>query len=160
MKPLASLPSGYVTDRSSAIRRYETSSQAPTRRSNSDVMCSDRLYQLAAHRGSRCDREKPPGIQGDRSVGADRGPRLIRRSALDCRSYQYCTRDLRRHPGNAKTFGDPMPAVIPERMSAKVDGDFVVFLIGMRVNKIWKVHKWLPVFLAMPKMLKELKNTG
>jgi len=51
-----------------------------------------------------------------------------------------------------------MPAVIPERMSAKVDGDFVVFLIGMRVNKIWKVHKWLPVFLAMPKMLKELKN--
>jgi hypothetical protein len=52
-----------------------------------------------------------------------------------------------------------MPAVIPERMSAKVDGDFVVFLIGMRVNKIWKVHKWLPVFLAMPKMLKELKNS-
>lgn len=51
-----------------------------------------------------------------------------------------------------------MPHVIPERMSAKVDGDFVVFLIGMRVNKIWKVHKWLPVFLAMPKMLKELKN--
>jgi hypothetical protein len=28
----------------------------------------------------------------------------------------------------------------------------------MRVNKQWKVHKWLPVFLAMPKMLKELKN--
>jgi hypothetical protein len=43
-------------------------------------------------------------------------------------------------------------------MSAKVDGDFVVFLIGMRVNKLWKVHKWLPVFLAMPTMLKELKN--
>jgi Domain of unknown function (DUF4188) len=51
-----------------------------------------------------------------------------------------------------------MASVIPERMSAKVDGDFVVFLIGMRVNKPWKVHKWLPVFLAMPKMVKELKN--
>lgn len=50
-----------------------------------------------------------------------------------------------------------MPRVIPERMSAKIDGDFVVFLIGMRVNKPWKVHKWLPVFLAMPKMLKELQ---
>jgi hypothetical protein len=51
-----------------------------------------------------------------------------------------------------------MPGVIPERMSAKIDGEFVVFLIGMRVNKLWKVHKWLPVFLAMPKMLKELKD--
>ena len=51
-----------------------------------------------------------------------------------------------------------MARVIPERMSAKVDGDFVVFLIGMRVNKLWKVHKWLPVFLAMPKMLRELKD--
>ena len=41
---------------------------------------------------------------------------------------------------------------------AKVDGEFVVFLIGMRINKPWKVHKWLPVFLAMPRMLKELKG--
>src|ERR1700752_2154227 len=46
--------------------------------------------------------------------------------------------------------------VIPTRMSAEIEGDFVVFLIGMRINKPWKVHKWLPVLLAMPKMLKEL----
>jgi hypothetical protein len=39
-----------------------------------------------------------------------------------------------------------------------MDGEFVVFLIGMRINKIWKVHKWLPVFLAMPRMLKELRG--
>ncbi|KGP73727.1 DUF4188 domain-containing protein [Pontibacillus yanchengensis] len=39
-----------------------------------------------------------------------------------------------------------------------VDGEqhFTVFLIGMRVNKWWKIHKWLPVFLAMPPMIKEL----
>ena len=37
-----------------------------------------------------------------------------------------------------------------------MDGEFVVFLIGLRVNKPWKLHKWLPVFLAMPRMLKEL----
>ena len=49
-----------------------------------------------------------------------------------------------------------MAGVIPARMTADMDGDFVVFLIGMRVNKPWKVHKWLPVFLAMPRMLKEL----
>jgi hypothetical protein len=42
-------------------------------------------------------------------------------------------------------------------MAAEIDGDFVVFLIGMRINKPWKPHKWLPVLLAMPRMLKELK---
>jgi hypothetical protein len=38
-----------------------------------------------------------------------------------------------------------MADVIPQRMSAQVEGDFVVFLIGMRINKPWKLHKWLPV---------------
>ena len=41
-------------------------------------------------------------------------------------------------------------------MTAQLDGDFVVFLIGMRVNKWWKIWKWLPVALAMPRMLIEL----
>jgi hypothetical protein len=49
-----------------------------------------------------------------------------------------------------------MAGTNPTRMTAEVDGDFVVFLIGMRINKPWKIHKWLPVFLAMPRMLKEL----
>ncbi len=56
-----------------------------------------------------------------------------------------------------------MKKVIPERMTAEVEGDFVVFLIGMRINKIWKIHKWLPVLLAMPRMIKELQadpNSG
>ena len=42
------------------------------------------------------------------------------------------------------------------RVTATLEGDFVVFMIGMRFNKLWAIHKWLPVFLAMPKMLKEL----
>ena len=42
------------------------------------------------------------------------------------------------------------------RMTATLDGDFTVFMIGMRINKLWAIHKWLPVFFAMPKMLKEL----
>lgn len=50
-----------------------------------------------------------------------------------------------------------MPSIIPGRMTAEIDGDFVVFLIGMRINKPWKVHKWLPVFLAMPRILRELR---
>jgi Domain of unknown function (DUF4188) len=46
--------------------------------------------------------------------------------------------------------------VIKERMCAEVDGEAVVFLIGMRINKPWKIHKWLPVAIAMPRMLREL----
>lgn len=34
--------------------------------------------------------------------------------------------------------------------------DIVVFIIGMRINKRLAVHKWLPVFNAMPGMIKEL----
>ena len=51
-----------------------------------------------------------------------------------------------------------MAQVIPERMTAQIEGDFVVFLIGMRINKPWKIHKWLPVARAMPRMLDELKE--
>lgn len=51
-----------------------------------------------------------------------------------------------------------MTNIIDDRMTARIEGDFVVFLIGMRINKPWKPHKWLPVFLAMPKMIKELSR--
>ncbi|WP_413438039.1 DUF4188 domain-containing protein [Sulfuriferula sp. GW1] len=43
-----------------------------------------------------------------------------------------------------------------ERLTASLEGDFVVFLIGMRINNPLKIHKWLPVAAAMPRMLKEL----
>src|ERR1700750_2221763 len=43
-----------------------------------------------------------------------------------------------------------------ERLHAVLPGDFVVFLIGMRVNRPLMVHKWLPVARAMPRMLREL----
>lgn len=43
-----------------------------------------------------------------------------------------------------------------EKMAAEFDGEFVIMLLGMRINKAWKIHKWLPTLLAMPKMLKEL----
>ena len=49
-----------------------------------------------------------------------------------------------------------MAKIIAERMAADIEGDFVVFLIGMRVNKLWKFGKWWPVANAMTVMLKEL----
>lgn len=51
-----------------------------------------------------------------------------------------------------------MAKTINQRMTVKLEGDFVVFLIGMRVNKFWKVNKWLPVARAMPRMLDELRS--
>ncbi|CAN5449321.1 DUF4188 domain-containing protein [soil metagenome] len=42
------------------------------------------------------------------------------------------------------------------RRTATLEGDFVVFLIGMRVNKFTHIHKWWPVASAMPRMIKEL----
>src|SRR6202789_1313545 len=51
-----------------------------------------------------------------------------------------------------------MAGVNKGRFAAEIDGDFVVFLIGMRINQLWAVHKWLPVSLAMPRMLAELKR--
>ena len=38
---------------------------------------------------------------------------------------------------------------------AGADGK-VLFLIGMRINRLWQVWRWFPVFTAMPRMLIEL----
>ena len=46
--------------------------------------------------------------------------------------------------------------IVAQRMTAQADGEFCVFLIGMRVNRWWKVRRWWPVAMAMPRMLKEL----
>jgi hypothetical protein len=49
-----------------------------------------------------------------------------------------------------------MAKVFAGRYTARMDGPFVVFLIGMRVNRLWALHKWVPVARAMPPMLREL----
>jgi len=51
-----------------------------------------------------------------------------------------------------------MPNILPDRMAAQIEGDFVVFLIGMRINRFWKVKKWVPAFMAMPRMHKKLST--
>lgn len=51
-----------------------------------------------------------------------------------------------------------MSATVANRMTGELDGEFVVFLIGMRVNRWWKPHRWLRVALAMPRMVRELSQ--
>ena len=49
-----------------------------------------------------------------------------------------------------------MATIHPGRFSTKIEGPFVVFLIGMRINRLWAVHKWMPVTRAMGPMISEL----
>lgn len=42
------------------------------------------------------------------------------------------------------------------RYTAKTNEPFVVFLIGMRINKWWRFDKWLPVANAMTPMIMTL----
>lgn len=51
-----------------------------------------------------------------------------------------------------------MTTVYPGRFTAKAEGSFVVFLIGMRVNQFWNFSKWWSVAKAMPPMLEILSK--
>lgn len=49
--------------------------------------------------------------------------------------------------------------IFPGRYTAEQTEDVVVFIIGMRMNKWRAIHKWFPVFKAMPPMIRELYQT-
>ena len=42
-----------------------------------------------------------------------------------------------------------MSSVFPGRYTAHTDEPFVVFLIGMRINRFFAFHKWVPTASAM-----------
>ncbi|UWZ81981.1 DUF4188 domain-containing protein [Occallatibacter riparius] len=48
--------------------------------------------------------------------------------------------------------------IFPGRYTARTDEPFVVFLIGMRVNRFFQFGKWMQVAKAMPPMIAELKK--
>jgi len=52
-----------------------------------------------------------------------------------------------------------MARIFPGRYTAESDETFVVFLIGMRVNRFLALRAWTGVAMAMPPMLAELRRT-
>ncbi len=50
-----------------------------------------------------------------------------------------------------------MVATINQRIAANIEGDFVVFLIGSRLNRWWKFPKLIPIARAMNRMIEELQ---
>jgi hypothetical protein len=51
-----------------------------------------------------------------------------------------------------------MTEIFNGRYTARTDKPLVLFLIGIRLNKLRALHKWLPVGIAMPRMLAELER--
>jgi hypothetical protein len=50
-----------------------------------------------------------------------------------------------------------MQSNVPERVTAEIDGDFVVFRTGVRINAFRRVYAWLPTLPATSRMLRELE---
>ncbi|NOX92213.1 MAG: DUF4188 domain-containing protein [Gammaproteobacteria bacterium] len=48
--------------------------------------------------------------------------------------------------------------IIYGRYTALTDKPYVVFLVGMRINQLWAIHRWVPVFMAMTRMMIELRK--
>lgn len=42
-----------------------------------------------------------------------------------------------------------MGKIVPGRYTANIEGSFVVFVIGMRINKFLYFWKWIPIITAM-----------
>ena len=51
-----------------------------------------------------------------------------------------------------------MSKLLPARMTADYDGPLVIFIIGMRINRLFRPGKWLPVVRAMGPMIAELER--
>ncbi len=43
-----------------------------------------------------------------------------------------------------------------QRMTAEVEGEFLVFVVELRIHQWWRFRKWYPAVRAMTKMLVEL----
>lgn len=49
-----------------------------------------------------------------------------------------------------------MADIIQKRVCAEIEGPFVVFMIGARINRPWKLNVVIPFLASTPRMLKEL----
>jgi hypothetical protein len=43
-------------------------------------------------------------------------------------------------------------------MTVELEESKVVFLIGLRINNLWKIHQWWRLVVTMPKLLRELRH--
>ena len=51
-----------------------------------------------------------------------------------------------------------MAKIYPGMYTARIEGPFIVFLIGMRINKFFAVRRWMSVAASMGPMMAELQR--
>lgn len=56
------------------------------------------------------------------------------------------------------TLRQGRPAVRRTTAALEPDRELVVFLVGMRINRLWQPHRWWPVATAMVAMVRELRQ--
>jgi len=49
-----------------------------------------------------------------------------------------------------------MDKFVRGRYTAKMDDSFLLFVIGLRIHQLWKIHLWIPIIISMQKMINEL----
>jgi Domain of unknown function (DUF4188) len=59
--------------------------------------------------------------------------------------------------GQTAATPTPNSQIYPGRYTAQSDRAVVLFLIGMRINRLAAIGTWWPVAMAMPRMLAELR---
>jgi hypothetical protein len=59
---------------------------------------------------------------------------------------------------NVSESDDLDGGVVEQKVAADRDDPFVVFHIGLRINAVWKLHRWVPIFLVAPRMVRELRS--
>jgi hypothetical protein len=57
--------------------------------------------------------------------------------------------------GKKQTMGSE---IRPGRFTAQFEGPVTVFVIGLRINRLWRFDKWVPVAKAMGPMIAELSR--
>jgi Domain of unknown function (DUF4188) len=108
------------------------------------------MYGSFSYTRQRAHVGRRGGHRGRRGAAAGRRPKVASRRSLPGLPAEASR-------GRLSVRKPPARSMIrPDRLTADLDGDFVVFLIGMRINKPLQVHKWLPVARAMPRMIAEL----
>jgi hypothetical protein len=61
-------------------------------------------------------------------------------------------------PAHRDVTESDLATINPQRMTAQIDGEVTIFMIGMRINRLLRVDQWWPVAAAMPRMIRELMN--
>lgn len=66
--------------------------------------------------------------------------------------------NVRRDRGSECRGWRGVESTVDGRFTARMDEGFVVFVMGVRVNRLWDLRGWPPTLLSLRTMLRELRR--